>query len=128
MLVMVALGLLGLSATALAGGQDVLNDAKDNQRVDGCYSRAEFRAALRLANEDQRLYSYEIEAIQEAQITHVTVPGEPCGSGRSIPAHPRTDGSDGGAAPLWAGVLAAVGLVSAGAGLRARRSGRGDGS
>jgi hypothetical protein len=127
MLVMVALGLLGLSATALAGGQDVLNDAKDNQRVDGCYSRADFRAALRLANEDQRLYSYEIEAIQDAQISHVTVPGEPCGSGRSVPATPRSDDSGGGAAPLWAGLLAGVGVVSAGAGLRAR-SRRGDGS
>jgi hypothetical protein len=125
---MVALGLLGLSATALAGGQDVLNDAKDNQRVDGCYSRADFRAALRLANEDQRLYSYEIEAIQDAQISHVKVPGEPCGSGRSIPATPRPDHSGGGTGALWAGLLAGVGAVSVGAGLRARRSGRGDGS
>ena len=35
-----------LTASALADGRDVLADAKDNQRVDGCYTRAEFRDAL----------------------------------------------------------------------------------
>ena len=48
LVIMLALALLGQSAAALADGRDVLADAKDNQRIDGCYERAELNEALDL--------------------------------------------------------------------------------
>ncbi len=74
-MVMFALLLLGPTGSALAGGQAVLADAQDNGRVDECYTRAEFRDALRMARNDQRLYSAVIDTIEEAKITNVAVDG-----------------------------------------------------
>jgi hypothetical protein len=111
---MFALVLLGPTGSALAGGQAVLADAQDNGRVDGCYSRTEFRDALRMARNDQRLYSAVIDTIEEARITNVAVDGAPCGSGRVAPGS-ATDVDAGGGAGIWIGALALVGLVGVGA-------------
>lgn len=119
---MLALALLGLSATAFADGRDVLADAKDNGQIDGCYTRAEFRDALRLAGNDQRLYGSTIDLIKEARITNVAVPGEPCGSARTVPATAVEDDS-GGSLGIWIGLAVAVGAVAVGAGVWARRGG-----
>lgn len=111
---MFALVLLGPAGSALAGGQAVLADAQNNERVDGCYTRAEFRDALRMARDDQRLYSALVDVIDEAKITNVKVDGAPCGSGRVAPGS-ATDVDAGGGAGIWIGALALVGLVGAGA-------------
>jgi hypothetical protein len=123
-IVMLALVLLGPTAPALAGGQEVLSDAQDG-KIDSCYSRAEFREALTLVRDDQRLYSAVIDTIREAQFSNVAVPGEPCGSGRTVPAAVDAGGAPG-AAGLWIGLGVGVGLVAVGAGALARR-GAGDG-
>lgn len=122
---MLALALLGLSATAFADGRDVLADVQDNGRVDGCYTRAEFRQALKLVRNDERLYGAAGDVIRAAEITNVTRPGEPCGSGRTVPAVAVADTS-GASAGVWAGVAVAVVAAAVGAGVWARRGGRGD--
>ncbi len=114
------LALLMTAPAALADGRDVLADAKDNQRVDACYTRAELNEALRLARLDQRLYGVLVELIQDAQISNVKVKGQPCGSGRRVPGEAIDD--TGGASPaLWGALLVGVGVVGTGAGLLARR-------
>jgi hypothetical protein len=111
---MFALVLLGLTGSALADGQAVLADAQDNERVDACYTRAELRDALRMARNDQRLYSALVDVIDDAQITNVKVDGAPCGSGRVAPGSATAvDSGDG--TGLWIGALALVGLVGVGA-------------
>jgi hypothetical protein len=122
---MLALALLGLSATAFADGRDVLADVQDNGRIDGCYTRAEFRDALRLASDDQRLYGSAVDLIKEARITNVEVPGEPCGAARTVPETAVEDDS-GGSLGIWLGLAIAVGAVAVGAGVWARRGGRDD--
>jgi hypothetical protein len=119
---MLALALLGLSATAFADGRDVLADVQDNGRVDGCYTRAEFRDALRLAGNDQRLYGSQVDVIKDARITNVKVPGEPCGSARTVPETAVEDDS-GGSLGIWIGLAVEVGAVAVGAGAWARRGG-----
>ncbi len=121
---MVAVVLLGLTGSALAGGQAVLADAQDNGRVDGCYTRAEFRDALRQASNDQRLYSALVDNIKDAQFTNVAVKGAPCGSGRAAPGAAIAVDTGGGAG-IWFGALAVVGLVAVGAGGWAHMSGKG---
>jgi hypothetical protein len=118
---MLALVLLATAGSALASGQDILNDALDG-RVDACYSRAEFREALRLARDDQRLYGTAIDTIKEAELTNVAVPGQPCGSGSTVPGGAVEEDS-GTSAGLWIGLAAVVGLVAVGAGAWARRGG-----
>jgi hypothetical protein len=118
------LALLVTAPAALADGRDVLADAQDNGRVDACYTRAEFNDAYSRIRDDQRLYSAVRDVIDEATITQVKATGRPCGSGRRVPSEAVDD--TGGASPaLWASLIAAVGVVGAGAGLWARR--RGDG-
>lgn len=112
---MLALLLLVPATIAVAGGRDVLADAQDNDRIDACYSRAEFREALRLARADQRLYGVELEVVADAQITNVAVPGRPCGSGRTVPAG-AVPVDSGGWAGLWGGLGAAVVVVAVAAG------------
>lgn len=116
---MLALVLLGPAALAAAGGRDVLADARDG-RVDACYSRVEFREGVRLARADQRLYGFELDAIREAQISHVVVDGRPCGARRTAPARAAEVGS-GGVAGVWGGIAAAIAVVAAGVGVAARR-------
>ncbi len=120
---MLALMLLGPAAVAFADGRDVLADAKDS-RIDACYSRADFRDAVRLARADQRLYGAELDIIATAGITQVAVPGRPCGSGRAVPAGAIAVGSSGGAG-VWGAVAVAAAAVGVGAGAVARRAGRG---
>jgi hypothetical protein len=116
----ILLALLVTAPAAFADGRDVLADAKDNQRIDGCYSRGELNEALRLARADERLYGVLVDMVQNAQISNVEVKGQPCGSARRVPGEAIDD--TGGASPaLWGGVLLAVGLVGTGAGLLARR-------
>ena len=123
---MLALVLLGPTAPAVASGQEILSDAQDGP-IDNCYSRAEYREALRLARDDQRLYSAAIDIIDQAQNTNVTVPGEPCGTTSTVPAAVAEE-DGGGSALLWVGLAVAVGVVAVGAGAWARRgAGRDDG-
>lgn len=117
---MLALVLLGPAAVAVADGRDVLADAKDNGRIDACYSRAEFREATRLARADQRLYADLPDLIAVAGISHVERKGQPCGSDRAIPSG-AVDVDSSGWAGLWGGVALAVGVVAVGAGAVARR-------
>ena len=118
---MSSLVLLGVTASALADGRDVLADAVDG-KIDACYSRAEFRDALGQARDDQRLYASAIDVIKEATISNVTVPGQPCGSGRAVPSPPVAVSSSG-AGTVWgaAAVFVVAGAVGAGA-LARRRS------
>lgn len=115
---MCALVLLGLAASALADGRDVLADAEDGQ-IDACYSRAEFRDALKRARADQRLYGTKIDVITEAMISNATVPGRPCGSGRTVPRDPVAVSSSG-ASTLWGGAALIVVAAAAAAGALAR--------
>jgi hypothetical protein len=116
---MCALVLLGLAASALADGRDVLADAEDGQ-INACYSRAEFRDALKRARADQRLYGTKIDVITEAMISNATVPGLACGSGRTVPRDPVAV-SASGASTLWGGATLIVLAGAAGAGALARR-------
>ena len=120
LLVILALALLGASATALADGRDVLADYEDNGRIDACYTRAEFQEALRLARDDQRQYGAAVDVILDAQITNVARPGEPCGAPGATTAVPVEDDSGSGLA-IWIGLAVAVGAVALGAGAWARR-------
>jgi len=113
---MCALVLLGVATSAFASAQDVLADAADG-RIDACYSRADFRDAKNLARDDQRLYGTAIDV--------VTVPGQPCGSGRTVPSSAIAVSSSG-ASTVWAGAVLLVAAGAAGAWALARRRGRGD--
>jgi hypothetical protein len=126
LVIMLALALLGQSATSLADGRDVLADVEDNGRIDGCYTRAELNEALDLARADQRLYGSAVDLIRDARITHVVQPGRPCGSG-SATAGVAVQDTSGGSPGLWVGVGLAVGAVAVGAGVWASRAGRGAG-
>ncbi|WP_217914397.1 hypothetical protein [Miltoncostaea marina] len=116
--------LLGVTASALAGGRDVLADAQDS-RIDGCYTRAEYREALRLAGADEVLYGNTIEMIELAQSSRVARPGRPCGEAATVPRRAVEDPS-GSPRGLLAGMALAVGLVAVGAGALAGRPSRRD--
>lgn len=121
---MIALVLLGMATSALAGGRDVLGDAQDS-RIDGCYTAAEYREALSLARDDERLYGGTIELIEQARISRVARPGRECAQALTAP---RTAVADDSGSPrgLLIGLALAVGVVSVGAGVLARRGpGRG---
>jgi hypothetical protein len=119
---------LALPAAALAGagpgGSAVLADFDDNGRIDACYSRADFRDALRRARADQRLYGVAIDVIQQAQATNVAGPDGSCAGEGGGPGAEGDDGDVG--IGLWIGVVVALGLVAAGAGVLARRNGDAD--
>jgi hypothetical protein len=120
LVIMLALALLAQSATALADGRDVLADAQDNGRIDGCYSRAELNEALDLARGDQRIYSVTVDLIKGARLTNVARPGVPCGTLPVAAETPVED--DTGASPgIWIGAAVAVGAVAVGAGVWAAR-------
>jgi len=121
---MCALVLLGVATSAFASAQDVLADAADG-RIDACYSRADFRDAKNLARDDQRLYGTAIDVITEAGFSNVTVPGQPWGSGRTVPSSAIAVSSSG-ASTVWAGAVLLVAAGAAGAWALARRRGRGD--
>jgi hypothetical protein len=119
---MLALALLGPSATALADGRDVLADVNDNDRIDGCYTRAELNEALDLARGYDQLYGVAIDLIKDARITRVVRPGVPCGS---VPAAAAAAADSGGSLGVFLGVAVAVGAVAVGAGAWTRRAGGG---
>jgi hypothetical protein len=119
---MLALALLGPSATALADGRDVLADVKDNDRIDDCYTRSELNEALDLARGYDQLYGVAIDLIKDARITRVVRPGVPCGS---VPAAAAAAADSGGSLGVFLGVAVAVGAVAVGAGAWTRRAGGG---
>jgi hypothetical protein len=120
------LAALALPATALSDGRDILVDFQDNGQIDECYTPEEFRQALTLVRNDQRQYGGAAEVLQQARITNVDVPGEPCGaqvSGEEIAAE---DGGGGGSnVGLWIAHVAAVLVAGGGAAYWARRGGGG---
>jgi len=118
--------LAALPVGALADGADILADFEDNGQVDGCYSVEEFQEALQLARADERQYGAAVDIIDEARITNVDRPGEPCGE--QIPAALDADEDGGGTSiALVIGIIAVAGAAGIGAALyiqqRARRSG-----
>jgi hypothetical protein len=117
---MLALALLGQSATALADGRDVLADLNDNGRIDACYSRAELNEALDLLRGYDRLYGVKEDLLRRARITNVERPGQPCGEGPAAGAQAAQDGS-GGSLAVFLGAGLAVGAVAVGAGAWAAR-------
>jgi hypothetical protein len=121
--VIAVLALLALSASALASGRDVLGDYQDNGRIDACYGRSEFREALSLAQDNQRVYGNAIDVIRDAMDTNLARPGERCTAAQQAPDR-AVDDSDGSGAALWIGLAVAVGVVAVGAGAWARRGGR----
>lgn len=121
---MLALALLGQSASALADGRDVLADAKDNQRIDGCYERAEFNEALDLLRPNEQLYGVTVDIIKDARITNVERPGEPCGS--RVPAGAPVADESGGSLGVFLGAGLAAGAVALGVAVWARRGRGGD--
>jgi hypothetical protein len=124
---MMVLALLATSAAALsAGGRGVLTDLEDNGRIDGCYTRSEYRDALRIARDDQRLYGDAPSVIAEAEIVRRAGPDGECLPPRTAPAAAVDDDSGGGLG-IWIGLAVAVGAVAVGAGAWARR-GTGDGA
>jgi hypothetical protein len=124
---MLALALLGQSATALADGRDVLADVQDNGRIDGCYTRGELNEALALAGEDQRLYGSSVDLIKEARIAAVEGAGRVCGSGAATVPVAAVEDDSGGSLGIWIGLAVVVGAVAVGAGVWARRgAGGGD--
>jgi hypothetical protein len=118
---MLALALLGPSATALGDGRDVLADVNDNGRIDGCYSRADLNEALDLARGYDQLYGVSVDLIKEARITRVERPGVPCGS--AVAAAGAVEDGSGGSLGVFIGAAVAVGVVAVGAGAWARRPG-----
>ena len=124
LVVILGLALLALPGTALADGRDILADYEDNGRIDSCYTRAEFRDAMRLLRDDQRQYGNAADAVPQAEITKVARPGEPCGASRTAPAAAVDDGS-GPSSALWLGVVGVVVVGAVGGGIWARR-GHGD--
>jgi hypothetical protein len=123
LVVILGLALLALSGAALADGRDILTDYEDNGRIDRCYSRAEFRDALRLLRDDQRQYANAVEVVSQAEITNVGRPGEPCGASRTAPAAAVDEGS-GPSSGIWLGVVGAVAVGAVGGGVWARRGAR----
>jgi hypothetical protein len=118
---MLALALLGQSATALADGRDVLADLNDNGNIDACYSRAELNEALDLLAGYDRLYGVKGDLIRSARITNVERPGQPCGA----PVAAEAAGEESGASlAVFLGAGLAVGAVAVGAGAWAARAGR----
>lgn len=121
--VLAAVAALSLPVVALADGRAILSDFEDNGQIDECYTRGEFRQALRLARADERQYGNAVDAIEEAQVTNVQRPGEEC----AAEAASSGEGDEGGGIGIgvWIGLAVAVGLVAAGAGAWARRGGAG---
>ena len=120
LLLVAVLAILIVPVTAFGDGRQILSDFEDNGQIDNCYTRAEFREALRLARADERQYGNAVDTIQEAQVTNVKRPGEECAAEASSTG----EGDDGGIGiGVWIGLAVAVGLVAAGAGAWARRSG-----
>lgn len=92
---------LALCASAVADGRAVLADLKDNEVVDGCYSDADFRDALRLARADQAQYGAAVDLIQEKQIA--------CSGGQVTPKPvDSADDGDAGVGPVGIAVLAVI--------------------
>lgn len=120
---MLALALLGPSATALADGRDVLADVKDNDRIDGCYSRQELNEALDLARGYDQLYGVAVDLIREARITNVARADGSCGG--PVAAGAAVADESGGSLGIWIGLAAVVGGVAVAAGAWAGRAGGG---
>lgn len=96
---------------ALASGQQVIEDYRDNGQIDRCYSSEDFEAAIRELDPQEGLYEVALDILREAQLR--------CADGDA-------GGAGGGVgAGVWIGVGAAVGLVALGAGAAARRQRRG---
>lgn len=112
-------------ATALADGQDILDDFNDNGQIDECYTRAEFQEAQELVRDDERQYGALAEVLAEAQIQNLERPGEPCGAGQ-IPTEIADADSGGSNLGLFIGLGGAVLIVAIGAGIWARRGAGGE--
>jgi hypothetical protein len=119
-----ALLLAALVPSAMGAGRDVLSDYEDNGVINGCYTLAEYREALRIARADQAQYGSALERIAEARATRVKRPGETC---EPLPTEPAaTEDDDSGVSPiLWVVIGLVVVGVAMGAGALARRRGSG---
>ncbi len=123
LVLVIVLAALALPATALGDGRDILIDFQDNGQIDECYTPEEFREALTLVRNDQRQYGGAAEVLQQARITNVDVPGEPCGDAQITGEEIADDDGGGSSIVLWIVLAAAVVLVGGGAAYWARRGG-----
>jgi len=126
LVLVIVLAALAVPATALGDGRDILIDFQDNGQIDECYTPEEFREALTLVRADQRQYGGAAEVLQQARITNVDVPGEPCGAGQITGEEIAEDDGGGSNIALWIILAVAVVLVGGGAAYWARRGGGSD--
>ena len=121
--ILALVAVLAVSASALGSGRDIIADFQDNGRIDACYTMAEFRQALRLANGDQQQYGALIDVLRAAEVTNLRRAGQRCP--QAAEEAPVDSGSSSSGSTLaWVGVgLAAAALaVGVGALVRRRRS------
>jgi MYXO-CTERM domain-containing protein len=129
-LLVLAVVLAVLPATALGNGRAVLADYRDNGQIDRCYTLAEYQQALKLVRPDQAQYGALVDVILNAQVTNLKVPGQPCRPKVTTTTAADSSDDDGGSSTfLWVGVILGVGVVAIGAGalVRRRRGGGGGG-
>ncbi|MEZ0284376.1 MAG: hypothetical protein ACAH79_03970 [Thermoleophilia bacterium] len=119
------MALLGQSASALADGRDVLADAKDNQRIDGCYERAELNEALDLLPPNELLYGVNADLIRDARITNARRPDGRCGGNEA--AGRAAEDESGGSLAVFLGAALVAGAAAVGTGVWTSRARRGGG-
>jgi len=104
------LAVLTMSHVARAGGAPVLEDYRDDGQIQGCYTDAEFSAALRMAPADLALYGVALDLIEQRQL-------ECASSGPPVLEPPNS--VDAGTSNAWilggfaiaGGIAGVVGLV-----------------
>ncbi len=130
LLLVLAVVLALIPATALSSGRAVLSDYRDNGRIDHCYTLADYQKALRLVRPDQAQYGALVDVILNAQVTNLKVPGQPCRPQQAA-VTTSSSGGGGGSSSTWIWVLVVIAVVvlaiGAGALVRRRRGQGGDG-
>jgi len=105
-----AAALLALPAGARADGRDVIRDCEPDEQIDGTYTQAEYREALRILPSDKDEYGNCRAIIRRAQLAALSGRGGAGGTGAGGP-----DATGGGAAG-GSGGAGAGGAGGAGAG------------
>lgn len=110
------------AGVAVASPQEVLDDLKPDGLIQGCYSLADYDAALGAIPPSDAQYSDYAQQIEQAKIDHVKTDGGPCPNDPTATA-PET-GSDSNTAGyvVWGVVGGAIAIAAALGGVLARRS------
>jgi hypothetical protein len=107
---LIALVMGAFAMPAFAGGNQVLADYEDNGQIDGCYTLAEYEAALKAIRPDQQQYGAAVDVIRQAELTNIRRPGGACGGtsasagskdvpGGTSPSGETVEPADGSATP-----------------------------